>query len=479
MPHRGLAPQMIHNTSAPTRSGVDVRRMGSKRPLALLQTTTARETLLGADAHPYVKVQGKEAKALFQSKYVPMDDGTDVLVGCNKSTMSQRGYGNRPVCYPVDVPKTDRIGFDNTLVDTTSGGFKISKAGIIHHPQNAVYTDFHKGVLAGYDPASQPMWADGTYNETVAQMTKEHSGLPEEISFLPPHNPRQDVFNIQSLAGGEVYGDALLRKEITEKFAEQRGEDIKNILRKAGVGEDRIEASAKLVNEARVRQDIAKKIGLSADLPEVKTIADLVMLAPGTRVNVIKEGGAGVGAREPMIRELTPEEAVVRKMGVPMEAIHTIQYKPGGKFSTTDVYGGASVIGSRPHMKKIEDAVPVPKPPIKGYEVGYHKPTGVPSILDRAGRIQLLKPQQPSMIEALLKAYDAQRVDPRIREVVRAPALPFGGGGKLVAPSYLGRLEDVPRPSDIKRPVGKPNSGGVSFKRQVPKRPVTDLYELD
>jgi len=295
MPRPRLAPQVLNNTSAPTRSGVDVRRMGSSRPLALLQTTTAREGLMGADAHPYVKVQGKEAKALFASKYVPMDDGTDVLKSAPGKVISQRGYGIRPCKYPVAVPKDPRIGFDNTLVDTTSGGFKVSKAGIIHHPQNAVLTDFHKGVLAGYDPASQPMWADGTYEETVANMRKEHSGLPETITFLPPPNARQDMFNVQALVGAQVYGDTLLRQEINKQFAEQRGEDIKAVLRKQGLSGQALEDATRAVEAGKARQEVARAVGLPPDAPEV---SEIVRILPRRRMGVLdyfNQPGAGLG----------------------------------------------------------------------------------------------------------------------------------------------------------------------------------------
>ena len=330
--HRGLRPTEIYNVTSPIdkypkgpkpvpyvapipsippshklSGGVDVRRLGSARPLALLQTTTARDGLVGLDAKPYIHISDVEAKHIFGSKSVPMTDHTGILKGADKRIMSSRGYGAVPACHPVAVPKSDRIGFDNTLTDTTGGKLKVSKATIIHHPQNAVFTDFHKGLQQGYDPATQPMWADGTYEHMKSQVTKEQTGLLRDIKFAEPIDRRREVFNLQSLAGGEVFGDMLLRQEISGYFKDRDIESIKGLirrefLRRVGRPIDEAELdilAGKKANED-MRAELARKFNVSVDSP---ILDDLIKLIEENKPEVVYERPAPAPRREAPIME--------------------------------------------------------------------------------------------------------------------------------------------------------------------------------
>jgi hypothetical protein len=194
-----------------------------------------------------------------------------------------------------------------------------------------------------------------------------------------------------------------------------------------------------------------------------------------------------------MVRDITPEEAVVRKMGVPLEAIHTIQYKPGGKFSTTDVYGGASVIKSRSGAPR----EPLPKPERKGLP----NASPIERIADRAGRMRLLPPAPPSIrgvmdnLKGLFPAfgrgdllypiYDEYVRNRAMGEGASAPARRIEDGGNRPLALPAPKTNRGHRQRDISifaRPTGAQpytQPARTPLVRSVLRRPPTDLYELD
>jgi hypothetical protein len=224
---------------------------------------------LGIDGQTkaYIKVAGKDAKTLFSSKYVPMTDGTDVLMGCDKKMISQRGYGNIVARKPVAVPRGDRIGFNNTLVDTSKGKIEPSMAYTKTYPNHTVCSDFPKGP-GGIEP--NPMWKDGTYDEMLGQVQKVHNEIPREMGFVPEMDRRREVFNLQSLAGGEVFGEALLRQEISNSVLGQKRDletsKLSRLFPEATFGELQ-EAQGRLERNKRIA-DIAKRLGISVAAAE-------------------------------------------------------------------------------------------------------------------------------------------------------------------------------------------------------------------
>jgi hypothetical protein len=150
----------------------------------------------------------------------------------------------------------------------------IYQAPVIHHANNAVYTDFPKGP-GGQNP--NPMWEDGTYDEMLGQVQKQHVAVPEEIKFLAPPDPRKSQFNAQALAGGEVYGNALLRKEISDYVAGQEKQK-REIKARTVLPYGRPEEIAEVVREITTKENaekIAKKLGagFSADSDIVQRLA--------------------------------------------------------------------------------------------------------------------------------------------------------------------------------------------------------------
>lgn len=181
----------------------------------------ARDISVGLDGQTkaYIKPTAKEAKAIFSSKYVPMTDGTQLLTGADKKTMSQYGYGNVVTSSLPSAPKVRRIGFNNTLADTSGGKITTCMAGVIKHPNTAVYTDFPKGA-GGASP--NKLFVDGTYEETIAAIHKKQDERTRDLTLAPVRDIRKEVFQEQALAGGQIYGNELLKQQLENEFADQR-----------------------------------------------------------------------------------------------------------------------------------------------------------------------------------------------------------------------------------------------------------------
>ena len=220
----------------------------------------------------YIKPDAKKARQIFASKYVPMTDGKELLRDCDKKTMSQRGYGNVPNSKLEAVTKTMRIGFNNTLVDTSDGKIVASMANVISYPNTAVKMDFPKGPGG---TAPNKMWEDGTYEQMFAKVSKEYPAVHEKIKFKAPVDRRRKIFNLQAMTGAEVFGDAMLRKTLQDSFAEDRIAELRTTARKAlpSVSEETLDQAVQQLRIARRQQEIARRLKLDERNPLVMAAA--------------------------------------------------------------------------------------------------------------------------------------------------------------------------------------------------------------
>lgn len=218
--------------------------------------------------HP-TKAQGKK---IFASKIVPMSDGTGLLEGAEKRTMSQRGYGNISTSRTERAMPMHRIGFNNTLADTSDGKIKMSSAtpldykGIMMHPNNPVCSDFPKGPGVG---GSAPMWEDGTFATIYAQIQKKQE-MTGPVTFQAPRNPRNEIFTAQSLAGGEVFGNELVKQTLEDEFANMKTEELTAAAR----------AARPLASEAEL-EEFTNQLRISR---RAERIAQQLRLPPGSQI---------------------------------------------------------------------------------------------------------------------------------------------------------------------------------------------------
>jgi len=234
---------------------------------------------LGLDGQTmaYFQPTKKQGKKIFAGKYVPMTDGTDLLTDAAKKTMSQRGYGNVPESNVSKVKRVCRIGFNNTLVDTSGGSITKSMAkpldfkGIIMHPNNPVKSDFPRGPGVG---GSAPLWEDGTYDMIHAQIQKVQDAMAP-IQWKAPPDPRREVFDEQALVGGELYGNELLKQTIADSFANEQAEELERLVREVApdIAEDTEYGIANQIRQERRAEQIAQRLKLGTASPIVQQIA--------------------------------------------------------------------------------------------------------------------------------------------------------------------------------------------------------------
>jgi len=244
---KGQGPALNLNKHTMVSAPLGVVQVGKGGPIANI------------DANPYISLSQKGAKAVFASKYAPMTDDTYMLQSCGQKTISQRGYGNVVANDPVKVPKGLRIGFNNTLVDTTGGKISACVATTKTHPNHAVYSDFPKGP-GGSSP--NPMWEDGTYAGMLEAVMKKQAESP--VSFAPPKDRRREVFNLQALAGGEIFGDALVRLQMEGYMFAQKMETYRDLARKQlpGGNLEEIERLAKDIGREKSISETARRLGI-------------------------------------------------------------------------------------------------------------------------------------------------------------------------------------------------------------------------
>lgn len=203
-----------------TRTMLDQQPVSGTYKMRMNQFVAPHVGLRGPDSqtNAYVKPTPKEARELFSSKIVPMDDGTELLTGAKKKPMSQYGYGNVVCSSLPSAPKVQRIGFNNTLSSTSEG--KIADCMMVPTYRNtAVCMDFDKGP-GGASP--NKMFVDGTYEETLAAIRKKQDVRTKDLELKMPTDIRRKVFNQQALVGAQVYGNELLKQNIEDDFNKER-----------------------------------------------------------------------------------------------------------------------------------------------------------------------------------------------------------------------------------------------------------------
>lgn len=278
--------------------------------------------------HP-TKEQGKK---IFGSKIVPMSDGTCLLEGAEKRTMSQRGYGNIRTSRTEHAMPTHRIGFNNTLADTSTGKIKMSSAspldykGIMMHPNNPVCSDFPRGPGHG---GSAPMWEDGTFAMIYAQIQKKQE-MTGPLTFQAPRNPRNEIFTAQSLAGGEVFGNELMKQTLEDEFATMRNEELVAAAR----------ATRPLATEQEIN-DLA--LGLQVER-RAERIAQQLRLPPDSQIarNAAQAETTAEQKRRDDLRELQANmavQAIERERAGQTEGRAGIRNRIGRLFSRVRVPG--------------------------------------------------------------------------------------------------------------------------------------------
>jgi hypothetical protein len=195
--------------SSPSQRGnvADVRHINDAYEMRM-NYNTGHIGIASIDGQAYPSITQKGLKEVFESCFVPMDDGNKVLVEPDRKTISQRGYGNIVKRKPVKVPKGNRPGITNQEVPTK------------HYTNVAVYSDFPKGVGK---TDTQIVWRDGTYDEAVLSATKKPRGeVPDQtFSDLLRSNPRWAEYALSAETGANVFGSIQRGREVAKAIAEQ------------------------------------------------------------------------------------------------------------------------------------------------------------------------------------------------------------------------------------------------------------------
>jgi NACalpha-BTF3-like transcription factor len=264
-----------------------VTRMSSQRPALLIANTTAKSRLgLDDTAHSHDMSQ-KALKAIFEASTAGKPD-SDFLSDCKHKPIQYLGAsgGIVPTKHLAGIPKGNRPGITEQDVITKK------------YENFAVYSDFPKGA-GGVEP--NELWQDGTYEQMLGQVTKEHDVVPKEIVFRPAINPRQEKFELAGQVGAVPFGDALHRQEIRRYFDAEKEEYELSVLMNKGMTEEQArKAMMGLVRERDVKS-LASKFGVSEEGAR-KIIKDAegdfdvyaymraVERGENPRVNVIRRG---------------------------------------------------------------------------------------------------------------------------------------------------------------------------------------------
>lgn len=192
--------------SSPSQRGkvADVRNMRDQHQVNM-NYNTGYMGIASIEGQAYPTITQNGLKKVFESKYVPMDDGNKVLVEPDRRVMYQRGYGNVPNKNPVKVPKGNRPGITHQDVN------------IVQHRQNAVFTDFPKG--AGKTDV-QIEWVDGTYEEAVASARRQIRGEIADQAFIDSLRGMGE-YALASQTGATIFGNVQVGKEVAKAIAEQ------------------------------------------------------------------------------------------------------------------------------------------------------------------------------------------------------------------------------------------------------------------
>lgn len=303
-----------------TRTMRDQQPVGGTYKMRMNQFVAPHVGLRGPDSqtNAYVKPTPTEARALFSSKIVPMDDGTELLTGAKKKPMSQYGYGNVVCSSLPSAPKVQRIGFNNTLSSTSEG--KISDCMMVPTYRNtAVCMDFDKGP-GGASP--NKMWVDGTYEETLAAIHKKQDERTKDLDLKMPTDIRRKVFNQQALVGAQVYGNELLKQNIEDEFNRERAVRAIQAARAARPGAT--EAELAKLGEEVLMATRAGRIERQLRLPSGSPIAlqaarDELVVEQQQRIRgqqVPQTAARQAGQREAIARERQDRNARIARIRV-------------------------------------------------------------------------------------------------------------------------------------------------------------------
>ncbi len=239
-------PGFAYDSTQPVAQANDIRRLRDAHQTTM-NYNTGYMGLKSIDGQAYPAITQKGLKEVFESCYVPMDDGNKVLIDNDHKTMSQRGYGGFVKRKPVKVPQGNRPGITNQEVVRR------------YNTNVSVFTDFPKG--AGHTD-TQIAWRDGTYDQAVLSATKQIRGeIPDQtFADILRTNPRMAELALQAQAGAVAYGDSLARKEIEDYFTAEKKEFDRNVMRQMGMTDAQID---------RVRQDIAREQAFNRIAPRL------------------------------------------------------------------------------------------------------------------------------------------------------------------------------------------------------------------
>ncbi len=204
MPHH-RKPGFNYDTTKPVAQANDIRRLRDAHQTTM-NYNTGYMGLASIDGQAYPTINQKGLKDVFESCFVPFDDGNKVLVGNDNKTISQRGYGNVVKRKPVKVPQGNRPGITNQEVVRR------------YNTNVSVFTDFPKG--AGRTD-TQIAWRDGTYDEAVLSATKQiRSLMPTEmLSKISDYEYGEAA--LSAMTGAKAYGGIQSGLEMMKMIAEQ------------------------------------------------------------------------------------------------------------------------------------------------------------------------------------------------------------------------------------------------------------------
>ena len=228
-----------------------VTRMSSQRPGLLIANTTAKSSLgLDDTVHSHDMSQ-KALKAIFEASKAGKPD-SDFLSICKAKPIQYLGAsgGIVPTKHLTGIPKGNRPGITDQDVITKK------------YENFAVFSDFPKGY-GGVVP--NELWQDGTYEQMLGQVTKEHTVIPNEINFQPAINPRQQKFDLAGQVGSVMFGNKLHAEEIKHYFDLEKKEYDKTVFMNQGMTEEQAERAIKKLGKEKDAQALVKKLGISEE----------------------------------------------------------------------------------------------------------------------------------------------------------------------------------------------------------------------
>jgi NACalpha-BTF3-like transcription factor len=228
-----------------------VTRLSSQRPALLIANTTAKSSLgLDDTVHSHDMSQ-KALKAIFEASTAGKPQDMFLTV-CKHKPIQYLGAsgGIVPTKHMSSIPRGNRPGITDQDVITKK------------YENFAVYSDFPKGA-GGIEP--NELWQDGTYEQMLGQVTKEHDVVPKEIVFRPAINPRQEKFELAGQVGAVPFGDALHRQEIRRYFDAEKEEYELSVLMNKGMTEEQARKSMMGLARERDVKVISSKFGVSEE----------------------------------------------------------------------------------------------------------------------------------------------------------------------------------------------------------------------